>query len=279
MDSSIEVIEIKDEVIESVDVPNQDRTNSANDIKVKKEVIDSSDFEVIEVEDENFELVEIPIQNEVKFVNEVEPNKDLKDVFDVKNIINEVVDQLEIFDVEKSFCATCQVKVTVGTMAAHVNGKDHNRKLQYQGTSVSAYCTLCQSFLCLKDVEKHLSGKKHYKKLKAQEKSTMPQMNPTDFIITDPTQMPYYCAICLVSCACQIDYDKHLVGMKHIFKASPKEKSTMPQRDSSTVTITDSNPSSNYCPLCQISCSSQNDLEKHLTGMKHTFKANTEKAG
>ena len=48
MDSSIEVIKIKDEVIESVDVPIQDGTKSAIDIIVKKELMDSSEVEVIQ---------------------------------------------------------------------------------------------------------------------------------------------------------------------------------------------------------------------------------------
>ena len=48
MDSLIEVIEIKDEVIESVDVPIQDGTKSAIDIIVKKELMDSSEVEVVQ---------------------------------------------------------------------------------------------------------------------------------------------------------------------------------------------------------------------------------------
>ena len=46
--SEIEVIEIKDEVIESVDVPIQDGTKSAIDIMVKKELMDSSEVEVVQ---------------------------------------------------------------------------------------------------------------------------------------------------------------------------------------------------------------------------------------
>ena len=48
MDSLIEVIEIKDEVIESVDVAIQDGTKSAIDIIVKKELMDSSEVEVVQ---------------------------------------------------------------------------------------------------------------------------------------------------------------------------------------------------------------------------------------
>ena len=60
MDSSIEVIKIKDEVIESVDVPIQDG------IKVKKELIDSSEVEGIAFKNEDIELFDAPIQNRMK---------------------------------------------------------------------------------------------------------------------------------------------------------------------------------------------------------------------
>ena len=53
-----------------------------------------------------------------------------------------------------------------------------------------AYCTLCKVLLRAGALEDHLKGKKHKRK---EEKSAMPKMNSTNFIITDPTQMPYYC--------------------------------------------------------------------------------------
>ena len=70
MDSSIEVIKIKDEVIESVDVAIQDGTKSAIDIIVKKELMDSSEVEVLEFKNEDIELFDVPIQNRMKAVNE-----------------------------------------------------------------------------------------------------------------------------------------------------------------------------------------------------------------
>ena len=70
MDSLIEVIEIKDEVIESVDVPFQDGTKSAIDIIVKKELMRSSEVEVLEFKNEDIKLFDVPIQNRMKAVNE-----------------------------------------------------------------------------------------------------------------------------------------------------------------------------------------------------------------
>ena len=51
----------------------------------------------------------------------------------------------------------------------------------------------------------------------------MSQINPTDYIITDPTQMPYYCALCQVSCGSQNEHVKHFAGIKHRDKTN-KEK-------------------------------------------------------
>ena len=83
-----------------------------------------------------------------------------------------------------------------------------------------AYCTLCKVLLRAGALEDHLKGKKHKRK---EEKSAMPKMNSTNFIITEPTQMPYYCALCQVSCGSQNEHVKHLAGIKHRDKAN-KEK-------------------------------------------------------
>ena len=83
-----------------------------------------------------------------------------------------------------------------------------------------AYCTLCKVLLRAGALEDHLKGKKHKRK---EEKSAMPKMNSTNFIITDPTQMPYYCGLCQVSCGSQNEHVKHFGGIKHRDKAD-KEK-------------------------------------------------------
>ena len=83
-----------------------------------------------------------------------------------------------------------------------------------------AYCTLCKVLLRAGALSDHLKGKKHKRQ---QEKSAMPKLNSTNFIITDPTQMPYYCALCQVSCGSQNEHVKHLAGIKHRDKAN-KEK-------------------------------------------------------
>ena len=83
-----------------------------------------------------------------------------------------------------------------------------------------AYCTLCKVLLRAGALDDHLKGKKHKRK---QEKSATPKIDPTNFIITDPTQMPYYCALCQVSCGSQNEHVKHFAGIKHKDKAN-KEK-------------------------------------------------------
>ena len=152
---------IKDDTNDLVDVLIQNGTKSAIVIKFKKELMESSEFEIIEVKDENIELVDVPIQNGIKSVSELELNKDLKDNFDVESIIDEVIDQLELSDLEKSYCAVCQVKVPFKIMDAHSKGKKHNRILADQENYYFTYCILCESFQCLSDLEKHLNGTKH----------------------------------------------------------------------------------------------------------------------
>ena len=80
--------------------------------------------------------------------------------------------------------------------------------------SNSAYCTLCKVLLRVGALDDHLKGKKHNWKIKDQEKSAMSKMNSNNFIITDPTQMPYYCDLCQVSCGSKNEHVKHLAGNK-----------------------------------------------------------------
>ena len=80
--------------------------------------------------------------------------------------------------------------------------------------SQSAYCTLCKVLLRVGALDDHLNGKKHNWKIKDQEKSAMSKMNSNNFIITDPTQMPYYCDLCQVSCGSKNEHVKHLAGNK-----------------------------------------------------------------
>ena len=80
--------------------------------------------------------------------------------------------------------------------------------------SHSAYCTLCKVLLRVGALDDHLNGKKHNWKLNDQEKSAMSKLKCTNFIITDPTQMPYYCDLCQVSCGSRNEHVKHLAGNK-----------------------------------------------------------------
>jgi hypothetical protein len=230
---------VKDQKNEMDDFPIHSGTKPAIEIKFKKELMDSSEFEIIEIKDENIELVDVPIQNGIKSVNEVELDKDLKDNSDVGSIIDEVIDQLELSDLEKSYCAVCQVEVPFKIMDVHSKGKKHNRKLTDQENYYFTYCSLCESFQCLSDLEKHLNGTKHNRRLKYKEKSTMSQINANDFIITDPTQIPYYCALCQISNVCQDGLEKHLAGKKHKDKAK-------------TMDNTENVKNPYYCALCDL---------------------------
>ena len=102
----------------------------------------------------------------------------------------------------------------------HLNGKNQKSELMDQDkpampTISTAYCTLCQVVASVGILDEHLKGKKHKKNVQDKEKSTKSKINSNDFIITDPTQMPYYCAVCEHSCVSQNELEKHLAGKKH----------------------------------------------------------------
>ena len=95
-------------------------------------------------------------------------------------------------------------------------------------------------------------------------------------IDTDNEKMSYYCALCEVSFGCQNDFEKHLVWVEHIEKINvEKEKHTY--KSWRNLDNTEMEKVIYCCALCQVSCNSQIDLEKHLAGMKHTYKSNRAK--
>ena len=112
---------------------------------------------------------------------------------------------------------------------------------------------------CQKALEKHLAGLKHNEKV-----------NP------EKVQITYDCAICQFSCGYQNGYVKHLAGKKHKEKVN-KEKEKHIYESWSNLDNPEMEKVIYCCALCQVSCDSQNDLKKHLAGMKHAYKANREK--
>ena len=95
-------------------------------------------------------------------------------------------------------------------------------------------------------------------------------------IDSENEKMSYYCALCEVSCGCQNDFEKHLLWVEHIEKINvEKEKHTYTSWRN--LDNTEIEKVIYCCALCQVSCNSQIDLEKHLAGMKHTYKSNRAK--
>ena len=105
-----------------------------------------------------------------------------------------------------------------------------------------AYCDLCQVTFPL--IAEHVNGKKHKKKLESLEKREKSEINSTNFIITDPTQMPFYCAQCQVAHSSQQTLETHLMKIHKI--ACPA-----------------------FCTLCQVSVSFN---AEHVNGKKHKKK-------
>ena len=181
--------------------------------------------------------MDVPIKTEAEFNLKFEAKKEIKDTVSLQ-IGLDVIEKLDLpvkseieddwnpdilvqkepivpksgsaddINSEKSYCTLCQVEFPIGTLDKHLNGKRHNRI-----RSVCSYCTLCKSILREKEVDGHLNGKKHNRKLYS--KFTNPNVNYTDFIITDPTKMPYYCDLCQVPCGSQTSWYSHLNGKQH----------------------------------------------------------------
>ena len=119
---------------------------------------------------------------------------------------------------------------------------------------------VCQgSCDCQKALEHHLDGLKHNEKV-----------NP------EKVQITYDCALCEVSCNSQNDLKKHLAWVKHIEKIN-EEKEKHTYKSWGNLDNTEMEKVIYHCALCQVSCNSQKDIEKHLAGMKHAYNANREK--
>ena len=189
---------IKEDITEFLDIPIKTETKSNVKFEVKKDLKD-----------------ELSLQIGLDIINQFDlpANREIQDIKVKKELVVFNGDSIDDILIEKPYCAVCQLEIRFGTMDEHLNGRNHNSKLKYPKKSACAYCTLCESILRVKDLDGHLSGKKHNRKLK--EKSTMPHINSTDFIITDHTKMPYYCDLCQVPCGSQTSWYSHLNGKQH----------------------------------------------------------------
>ena len=101
-------------------------------------------------------------------------------------------------------------------------------------------------------------------------------MKHNEKVNPEKVQITYDCAICQFSCGYQNGYFKHLAGKKHKENVI-KEEEKHTYESWGNLGNTEMEKVIYCCDLCQVSCNSQNDIEKHLAGMKHTYKANREK--
>ena len=92
--SEVEVIEFKNEDIELFDVPIQNRMKAVNEFKTKKKMMDSSEIEVIKIKDEVTEFCEVQIKTKIKSSNEVKIKKKMMKM----NEIFEFQNGIELID-------------------------------------------------------------------------------------------------------------------------------------------------------------------------------------
>ena len=94
--SEVEGIAFKNEDIELFDAPIQNRMKAVNEFKAKKKMMESSEIEVIKIKDEVTEFCEV--QTKIKSGNEVKFKKKMmkmNEIFEFQNGI-ELIDQLDI---------------------------------------------------------------------------------------------------------------------------------------------------------------------------------------
>ncbi|PWA63724.1 Zinc finger, C2H2-like protein [Artemisia annua] len=154
------------------------------------------------------------------------------------------------------------------------------------------WCKICKvSCSSEQSLESHMVGKQHLKALKSEEIKAV-QASQTSMDMT-PVEMPLEdlkpikcetvnmdgnnkstrCEVCNVSCTSKKDFKRHLAGKQHLKNLIKLGKvPELPSTPSPLVNMTGVNPkegNSTQCELCGVSCTSRQELNKHLEGQKH----------
>ena len=181
--------------------------------------MDSSEIVVKkENKDETVESFDVSIKTETKSIQIFEANREMKNELGLQIGID-MTNKLDL-SVKKEIQDDCYSDISSDDeeeyLNSDLNGTENKKPKDQEKTSL-AFCSLCQARIPLKGnvgaLDDHLNGKKHKKNLK--EKSTMPEINSTNFIITNPSKMPYYCSLCEVFCGSENSWGLHLNGKQH----------------------------------------------------------------
>ena len=171
-----------------------------------------------EIKDETVEMFDVPIKTETKSIQIFEANREIKSELGLQIGID-VTNKLD-FSVKKEIQDDYYSDISSDDDEEYLNfdlNGTENKNPKGQEKPSLAFCSLCQARVPVNKnvgaLDDHLNGKKHKKNL--EEKCTMPEINSTNFIITDPTQMPYYCTLCEVFCGSENSWGLHLNGKQH----------------------------------------------------------------
>ena len=101
----------------------------------------------------------------------------------------------------------------------------------------------------------------------------------------NPTEMPYFCELCQVSCTSEKAWGSHLNGKKHKKIKTDFEKAKANEiekglddiieqyrknnEEVNSTNSTDSTETPYYCAICDFSCGSENTWGLHLNGKIH----------
>ena len=196
-------------------------------------------------------------------------------------------------------CKLCDVIVRGSEMLVHTRCATHQEKMQFfdsgdqdededesiwfnevainpdsflKSLDDGFHCDLCGVTLPSNDLfRKHLDGKRHQKRLRWE------FLEQTEDDHGDSNQMQYWCKICNIFCTSKEALDKHFLGKKHAKMLKSKgvvseENGSEDGVDSASAkqdNYGDSNQVQFWCRICNIYCTCQDALDKHLVGKKH----------
>ena len=196
-------------------------------------------------------------------------------------------------------CKLCDVIVRGSEMLVHTRCATHQEKMQFfdngdqdddedesiwfnevainpdsflKSLDDGFHCDLCGVTLPSNDLfRKHLEGKRHQKRLRWE------FLEQTEDDHGDSNQMQYWCKICNIFCTSKEALDKHFLGKKHAKMLKSKgvvseENGSEDGMDSASAKqddYGDSNQVQFWCRICNIYCTCQDALDKHLVGKKH----------
>ena len=176
---------------------------------------------------------------------------------------------IKMTDISDKFCSICDVTFTSSIHAKdHYSGKGHKRALTLKETmGDDLFCSLCQiSCSGPENMKFHKNGRSHKKK---EEESRSHVSINEEYVsrVKGEDGEILLCKLCKVKVSGLNNMKIHLEDLEWPHKRKEKEKLS-----ESTVVVDDiavEKDDTLTCKICQIKCSSAENLQDHLQGKSH----------